>query len=600
MKGIMVYWKKKKAVPQVLTMAGLTILMVSMVKSEREKALAEGCRPPPLFVLGASMLDVGENEAAMPGREASEFPPYGLHYFGHPAARFSNGRLLIDFISQGLGYGLVDPYLRSVGSNFKHGVNFASSGATIRNSTASADGSNSGGLFSLSVQIDQFRFFKAASLAFNNAEGFGKTRLTIEEFVEGVYIIEIGHNDYLQHAVRNPDYNSDTFVAETILLMKEALLRLYNEGARKLVVLNMLPLGCMPGVLGFFKPPKEFQDEYGCSISFNNLTSLHNKHLNILLKDLHQQLPNANWILFDIHGVIWNAIRHPALYVIVMCLVLLLHQMVKVSSAKFEVEKFNGKKNFELWKLKARDVLVQQGLHKALDGKAKKHVGMDDDDWEELDTKALSAIWLCLADEVLFNIAGEKTVAGLWTKLKSLYMTKSVTNRILPEEAVVYIADERSTSDDLDYDSVVGAFLAKEMRRKSTRDNSTPEAMFARGISKERGQNSRGTSRSKSQGGKSKARCWHCGKAGHLKKDCGKRKESEKKEDVTKEANQVETSEGMTDEVLSVCNVSSYHHEWLLDSGATHHMCPHRGWFSSYQPLDGSSVLLGNNVSCKT
>ena len=43
-----------------------------------------------------------------------------------------------------------------------------------------------------------------------------------------------------------------------------------------------------------------------------------------------------------------------------------------MSSAIFEIEKFNGKNNFELWKLKMRDLLVQQGLQRALDGKRKK------------------------------------------------------------------------------------------------------------------------------------------------------------------------------------------------------------------------------------
>ena len=36
-----------------------------------------------------------------------------------------------------------------------------------------------------------------------------------------------------------------------------------------------------------------------------------------------------------------------------------------------------------------------------------------------------------MADDVLFNIVSEKTAAGLWSKLERLYMTKSLTNRIL-------------------------------------------------------------------------------------------------------------------------------------------------------------------------
>jgi hypothetical protein len=47
-----------------------------------------------------------------------------------------------------------------------------------------------------------------------------------------------------------------------------------------------------------------------------------------------------------------------------------------------------------------------------------------------MDARALSAIRLCLADDVLSNIVSEKTKVGLWMKLESLYMTKSLTSRI--------------------------------------------------------------------------------------------------------------------------------------------------------------------------
>jgi hypothetical protein len=45
-----------------------------------------------------------------------------------------------------------------------------------------------------------------------------------------------------------------------------------------------------------------------------------------------------------------------------------------MTNAKFEVGKFNGKNNFELWRLKMRYLLVQQGLHKALDDEEKNHI----------------------------------------------------------------------------------------------------------------------------------------------------------------------------------------------------------------------------------
>lgn len=77
-------------------------------------------------------------------------------------------------------------------------------------------------------------------------------------------------------------------------------------------------------------------------------------------------------------------------------------------------------------------------------------------------------------------------------------------------------------------------------------------------------------------------------------------KEFQKKEDPAKEVNQVDSNQGMDDDVLVAYNVSHYHHDWLLDSGASHHMYPHKSWFSSYQPLDGDDVLMGNELSCKT
>jgi len=104
--------------------------------------------------------------------------------------------------------------------------------------------------------------------------------------------------------------------------------------------------------------------------------------------------------------------------------------MAKMINAKFEVEKFISKNNFALWKLKVGHLLVQQVLHKALDGANKKPASMRDSNWEELDARALSTIRLCLVNEVLFNIIEESTTTGLWQKLEKLYTTKSLTNRI--------------------------------------------------------------------------------------------------------------------------------------------------------------------------
>ena len=40
--------------------------------------------------------------------------------------------------------------------------------------------------------------------------------------------------------------------------------------------------------------------------------------------------------------------------------------------------------------------------------------------------------------------------------------------------------------------------------------------------------------------------------------------------------------------------------EWILDSGCSYYMCPNRDWFITYREINGGSVLMGNNVACKT
>ena len=47
-----------------------------------------------------------------------------------------------------------------------------------------------------------------------------------------------------------------------------------------------------------------------------------------------------------------------------------------------------------------KKILIQNGVHKALDGEEKEPTGLSKGKWEEMDAKALSAIQLCLSNEV--------------------------------------------------------------------------------------------------------------------------------------------------------------------------------------------------------
>jgi hypothetical protein len=101
---------------------------------------------------------------------------------------------------------------------------------------------------------------------------------------------------------------------------------------------------------------------------------------------------------------------------------------ISTSSAKFDVMKFDGTGNFRLWQRRVKDFLVQQGMVKVLYG-TKPDV-MSDIDWKELEARTVANIRLCLGDDVMFHVMDEESLAAVWLKLESRYMSNSLTNKL--------------------------------------------------------------------------------------------------------------------------------------------------------------------------
>lgn len=53
----------------------------------------------------------------------------------------------------------------------------------------------------------------------------------------------------------------------------------------------------------------------------------------------------------------------------------------------------------------------------------------------------------------------------------------------------------------------------------------------------------------------------------------------------------------MSDEVLLV-SLSNHDQHWLLDFGASNHMCIHREWFKTYKSINDGVIYMGNDVTC--
>jgi hypothetical protein len=132
-------------------------------------------------------------------------------------------------------------------------------------------------------------------------------------------------------------------------------------------------------------------------------------------------------------------------------------------------------------------------------------------------------------------------------------------------------------------------------------DGHNTHALFVRGHTQDRnpgkplGWRSKCTGRSKSPR-KSLSKCWKCRKTEHYKKDCmSKKVEKPKGSDSSSSIEAKTSTEEGGDVYLASKSTHADHDVWLIESGASYHMTPHREWFFEYEKYDGGDVFLGDD-----
>ena len=112
-------------------------------------------------------------------------------------------------------------------------------------------------------------------------------------------------------------------------------------------------------------------------------------------------------------------------------------------SPKLDIPRFDGKISFSIWQVQMKAMLTQLEVRKALTAKP---ATMSEDQWKDLDQKALSAIQLSLSTDVPREVIHETTAVALWRKLESLYMTRSLANKLRLKERLYTIRMAEGTS----------------------------------------------------------------------------------------------------------------------------------------------------------
>ncbi|KAL8111517.1 GDSL esterase/lipase At4g01130-like [Apium graveolens] len=281
----------------------VVVLMAMLVSSSESK-----CEFEAIFNFGDSNSDTGGFWAAFP----AQGPPYGMTYFKKPSGRASDGRLIIDFLAQAIGVPFLSPYLQSIGSDYKHGANFATLASTVLQPNTSLFVS---GLspFYLAIQLNQLKQLNL--LAQQPHSHRGATKLPHHSvFKKSLYVFYIGQNDFTGNLAAIGIKGVQQYLPDVVNQIAYAIKDINGIGGRTFMVLNIAPIGCYPSFLEELPHDESDIDQFGCLISYNNAVVEYNTMLKDALSQVQKQLSDANVIYVDIHSVMLELFRHPTLH----------------------------------------------------------------------------------------------------------------------------------------------------------------------------------------------------------------------------------------------------------------------------------------------
>ncbi|RXH93734.1 hypothetical protein DVH24_014310 [Malus domestica] len=227
--------------------------------------------------------------------------PYGMTYFKRPVGRATDGRLIVDFLAQALGLPFISPYLKSIGSDYKHWANYATLASIVLLPNTSLFVT---GISPFSLAINEVPDSDCCCLEL-------KRLPSLDIFGKSVYTFYIGQNDFTSNLAAI----SVGGVKQYLPLVSQiagTIKELYTLGGRAFLVLNLAPVGCYPSFLAGL-PPSEL-DAFGCSIAYNKAVVDYNNLLKEALSQTRGSLPNASLVSLvyvDTSSVLLELFRHP-------------------------------------------------------------------------------------------------------------------------------------------------------------------------------------------------------------------------------------------------------------------------------------------------
>ncbi|XP_066372687.1 GDSL esterase/lipase At1g71691-like [Miscanthus floridulus] len=279
---------------------GMKVLVLSLVVGA-VAAIRPSKLVPAVYVFGDSTLDVGNNNY-LPGKDVprANKPYYGIDLpgSGRPTGRFSNGYNTADFVAKALGFKKSPlAYLelkaqnKLIPSAITRGVSYASAGAGILDST------NAGNNIPLSQQV---RLFESTKVEMEAKVG---PRAVSKLLSKSFFLVGAGSNDFFAFATAQAKQNSTAtqsdvtaFYGSLLSNYSATITELYKLGARKIGIINVGPVGCVPRV-------RVLNVTGACADGMNQLAAGFDAALKSTMAALAPKLPGLAYSVADSFGL---------------------------------------------------------------------------------------------------------------------------------------------------------------------------------------------------------------------------------------------------------------------------------------------------------
>ncbi|KAG0627096.1 hypothetical protein M758_2G173600 [Ceratodon purpureus] len=313
----------------------LSFICILQLASANEAALPE-CNFPAVYAFGDSLTDNGNAIAAFPDQFANaELDPNGVEFPMHAADRYSDGKLVVDFLAFGVRQKPIYPVLRGTAGDFTFGTNFAASGAPARSVKVWRKDAGFSTPFSLDVQQQWFERYKVRvwfyeSPIFNPNGRIWQSLPKLATVNESLFLVWSGYQDYFSGLYDKtltpkqtlkivPDVveaiaNHLTKMVTPVSYTPPASKTLIMPTASTILVVNLPPLGCVPAMLTLYGGPHAKYDSHGCLSDLNKITREHNELLAKKVDELRAKHPDVKLLYGDAHSVYTDILKDPKKY----------------------------------------------------------------------------------------------------------------------------------------------------------------------------------------------------------------------------------------------------------------------------------------------